>query len=263
MNNKIVFFDIDGTLLNEEKVIPETTKRAVQTLQEEGIHTAIATGRSPQMFDWILQELNIDSYVALNGQYAVFEGEEIYSNPMNLDLLTEVAFMVESNGHAISYCDDQYIKVSEKDNPFVLSSYHSLKVEYPPVDRDFYKHSSVYQCHLFCESPAEVEQYINRFPEFSFIRWHEYAVDILPNDCSKAVGIGKILDLAGLESENCYAFGDGLNDLEMLSFVGTGVAMGNAVPHVKAVADVITSSSNEDGILSGLIEIGLLEKETV
>src|SRR5690625_7902659 len=134
MNNKIVFFDIDGTLLNEEKVIPETTKRAVQTLQEEGIHTAIATGRSPQMFDWILQELNIDSYVALNGQYAVFEGEDIYSNPMNLDLLIEVAFMVESNGHAISYCEDQYRKVRVIHYPLVSPSYNSLKVEYHPVD---------------------------------------------------------------------------------------------------------------------------------
>jgi Cof subfamily protein (haloacid dehalogenase superfamily) len=262
MNKKIVFFDIDGTLVNEEKVLPNSTKKAIQLLQDKGVYTAIATGRSPQMFDWIRQELNINSYVSLNGQYVVFEGERIYSNPINLKTLSEISNMVANKGHAIAYCDHQSIRVSEENNPLVLSSYESLKLDYPSFDQDFYKHSLVYQCHLFCSSQEEY-MYINRFPGCNFIRWHKYASDILPTGCSKAVGIRKMLDVIGIKNENCYAFGDELNDLEMLAFVGTGIAMGNAVPMAKDVADIVTSSCNEDGILNGLIAMGLLEKEMV
>jgi Cof subfamily protein (haloacid dehalogenase superfamily) len=262
LKKKIVFFDIDGTLLTEEKVIPESTKRAVQMLQERGIHTAIATGRSPHMFQWVLQELHIDSYVSMNGQYVVFEGQEAFSNPMEHKTLTGLLHMAESKGQALAFCNHQKIKVSKENNPLALSSYTSLKLDYPPVDRDFYKKSPVYQGHLFCDSQDE-HMYIKRFPGCNFIRWHEYAVDILPKGCSKAVGIRKLLDVIGINNENCYAFGDGLNDLEMLSYVGTGIAMGNADPKVKAVADFITSSCYEDGIFNGLIELGLLEKQMV
>ncbi|PFP15648.1 hydrolase Cof [Bacillus sp. AFS073361] len=257
MNEKIVFFDIDGTLLTEEKVLPESTKKAVRMLQEKGIYTAIATGRSPQMFEWILEELHIDSYVSINGQYVVFEGKEIYSNPMDLSLLNDLTSMVESNGHAIAYCHDHHITVNEENHPLVLSSYNSLKINYPPVSREFYKQTSVFQGHLFCQ-PQEEETYIQRFPECSFIRWHEHAIDILPKGCSKAIGIGKMLDVIGISNENCYAFGDGLNDLEMLTSVGIGIAMGNAVPEAKAAADLITTSCYEDGIFNGLKELGIL-----
>lgn len=257
MKEEIVFFDIDGTLLTEEKVLPESTKRAVRMLQERGIYTAIATGRSPQMFDWILEELNIQSYVSINGQYVVFEGKEIYSNPMGLPLLNDLSTMAESNGHAIAYCHDHHITISQENNPLVLSSYNPLKVDYPPVDREFYKNASVYQGHLFCHSQEE-EMYIQRFPECSFIRWHEHAIDILPKGCSKAIGIGKMLDVIGIKNENCYAFGDGLNDLEMLASVGIGIAMGNAVPEAKAAADLITTSCYDDGIFNGLKKLGIL-----
>jgi Cof subfamily protein (haloacid dehalogenase superfamily) len=259
---KIVFFDIDGTLLTEEKVIPESTKKAVRMLQERGIYTAIATGRTPQMFNWILKELNIHSYVSINGQYVIFEGQEIYSNPINPKILIDILNMAESKGHAIAYCNHQKITVSKENNPLILASFNALKLDYPPVDRDFYKHAIVYQAHLFCDSQDEY-MYIKHFPECTFIRWHDYAVDILPKGCSKAVGIRKLLDVIGIKNENCYAFGDGLNDIEMLSSVGTGIAMGSAVPEAKAVADIITTTSHDDGILNGLIDLGLLEKQMV
>lgn len=259
MERKIVFFDIDGTLLNEEKEIPESAKRAIHLLQEKGIYTAIATGRGPQMFDWIREELNIDSYVSINGQYVVFEGEEIYANPMNPEMLADITKMAASKGHAIAYCNHQEVKVSEEDHPYIQASFnHFLKLDHPPVDREYYKHSPVYQGHLFCEAQDE-QMYVERYPEYCFIRWHKYAADFLPKGCSKAAGILKLLEATGIKKENCYAFGDALNDVEMLALAGTGIAMGNAVPEAKAAADVITASCSEDGILRGLIQVGLLE----
>ncbi|MDQ1147843.1 Cof subfamily protein (haloacid dehalogenase superfamily) [Bacillus sp. SORGH_AS 510] len=260
MQKPIVFFDIDGTILNEDKVIPESTKTAIRLLQEKGIHTVIATGRVPKMFYWILKELNIDSYVAMNGQYVVFEGQEIYSNPIDSDILQSLSAMTASNGHALAYCSHLDYKVTEKNHPYIESSFDSLMMAYPDVDPAYFKRFSIFQGHLYCEGLFE-QTYAERFPQFSFVKWHDYAYDILPKGASKAVGVQKLTETLGIKKEHTYAFGDGLNDLEMLSTVGTGVAMGNAVPEAKAAADIVTTSNCNDGILNGLIQLGLLEEE--
>lgn len=257
MEKPIVFFDIDGTLLNEEKNIPESTKTAVHSLQAKGIHTVIATGRVPSMFYWIRKELNIESYVCMNGQYVVFEGREIYSNPMDRNLLQRISTMTTNNGHALAYCSVDEIKVSERKHPFIEASFDSLMMAYPEVDQEFFKQNDIYQGHLYCDLKYE-QLYLNSFPDFSFVKWHDYAYDILPKGASKAVGIKKLLGALGIKNSNCFAFGDGLNDLEMLAAVGTGIAMGNAVPEAKAAADIITTSSSENGIFNGLKQVGLL-----
>ncbi|HDL3288251.1 TPA: HAD hydrolase family protein, partial [Mannheimia haemolytica] len=83
-------------------------------------------------------------------------------------------------------------------------------------------------------------------------RWHPNAVDILRKENSKARGIQDVLATLNIEIESAMAFGDGINDLEMLPTVGVGVAMGNGVPELKAVADFITKPLEEDGILYAL-----------
>src|SRR4051794_21431403 len=128
MTKPIVFFDIDGTLLDEDKVIPDSTKKAVRLLQEKGVHTVIATGRVPKMFYWIQKELNIDSFISMNGQYVVFEGQEIYANPIKPELLQSITTMTASKGHALAYCSHDEFKVSEGNHPFIESSFDSLKM---------------------------------------------------------------------------------------------------------------------------------------
>lgn len=260
MKKPIVFFDIDGTLLNEDKIIPDSTKKAVRLLQDKGIHTAIATGRVPKMFYWILKELNIDSYVAMNGQYVVFEGQEIYSNPIDPEMLHTLSTMTTANGDAAAYCSHHDYKVSTSNHPFIEASFDSLMLPYPEVDGDFFRNWSIYQGHLYCNQKNQ-QLYVDRFPEFSFVKWHDYAYDILPIGASKAVGISKLLEALKINQDDYFAFGDGLNDLEMLASAGTGIAMGNAVPEAKAAADVVTTSSSKNGILNGLIQVGLLDKK--
>ena len=74
----------------------------------------------------------------------------------------------------------------------------------------------------------------------------------MPKGGSKAEGIKKLIEKLGFKMENVYAFGDGLNDIEMLQTVGTGVAMGNALDIVKEYADVVTTNVEDDGIVNGL-----------
>ncbi|MEK5037009.1 Cof-type HAD-IIB family hydrolase [Sporosarcina sp. FSL K6-3457] len=258
MEKKVVFFDLDGTLLNENKVVLESSKKAIRALQDKGIYTAISTGRSPLMFDWLLEELNISSYVSMNGQHVIFEGEEIYANPMDPDMIHDLSTIAQRNGDGLAYSNHQMIKVNAEMHPFIYPSYEGLRLDYPLVEMDFYKHSPVYQVQLYCER-KDTQMYIQRYADYTFIDWGDYGSDVLPKGSSKAVGVQKMLEKLGVQKENSYAFGDGTNDFEMLAFVGTGIAMENAVPELKAQADFVTTSCSEDGILNGLVSVGLLE----
>jgi hydroxymethylpyrimidine pyrophosphatase-like HAD family hydrolase len=81
---------------------------------------------------------------------------------------------------------------------------------------------------------------------------------LLPAGGSKAKGIHMLLEKAGIRREDTFAFGDGLNDVEMLKYVGTGVAMGNGCDEAKAASDLVTKAVSEDGIRYGLQMTGLI-----
>lgn len=258
MEKKVVFFDLDGTLLNEEKVVAESTKKAIQALQDKGVYTVICTGRAPLMFKWLLDELAIDSYVSMNGQHVVFEGQELFSNPMDTAMLHELATFAKTRGHGLGYSNHDGLRVNAVAHPLILSSLEGLKIPYPEVEEEFYSHSPVHQVQVYC-GPKDIQQYTEQFPTHTFISWSENALDMLPAGASKAIGVQKVLEHLQVPIENSYAFGDGPNDFEMLDYVGTGIAMGNALPELKETADYVTGSCSEDGILHGLIHVGLLE----
>ncbi|MBB3112989.1 hypothetical protein FHS18_005091 [Paenibacillus phyllosphaerae] len=253
---KLVLFDIDGTLLNDRHAIPDSTKAAVRVLQESGIQTAIATGRSPSHFEWIREELNIDSYVSINGQYVVHKGRPIYENPISIELLRNFAAYAESTGHVTAYCGSGEIRVSTAAHPLIQAGFSSVNLPYPIVDPLYYEQDPVYQGNLFIPV-AHQALYEAQFPELRFIRWHDEAVDFLPMGCSKAAGIPYLLAAAGVDASECAAFGDGLNDVEMLTFVGLGIAMGNGVREAKEAAKHVTASSSEDGIWAALHLLGI------
>ena len=90
------------------------------------------------------------------------------------------------------------------------------------------------------------------------IRWHPSGTDWLDKTASKARGIQTALQQLGLKMADAMAFGDAHNDMEMLQTVGFSVAMGNAVPEIKAIADYVCPPIDEDGIYRGLVDLGIL-----
>lgn len=254
---KIVFFDIDGTLLDDHKNLPNSTKKAIKLLKENGVFVAIATGRAPFMFEGLRDELEIDSYVSFNGQYVIFENKVIYENPLNTSDLKRFLNDTRKNQHPLVFMNEKTMKATVKHHPFIEISMGSLKFAHPEQDEDFYINRNMYQSLLFCKEQEE-EHYFTDYPNFHFIRWHRYSVDVLPRGGSKAEGIKKMVEQLGFDLKDVYAFGDGLNDLEMLQTVGTGVAMGNGVPEAKEKADLVTSDVSNDGIWNGLKELQLI-----
>ena len=87
---KLVFFDVDGTLMTRKNYLPSSTKQAIQELQKNGHIPVISTGRPPEMLIPVAEELNIGSYISLNGQHVVVEGKTIYSNVLPTDTLEQL-----------------------------------------------------------------------------------------------------------------------------------------------------------------------------
>ncbi|PLR84045.1 Cof-type HAD-IIB family hydrolase [Bacillus canaveralius] len=255
--SKIVFFDIDGTLLDHDKKLPITAKKAVKELQNSGVYVAIATGRAPFMFESLREELGIESFVSFNGQYVVFEGEVIYKNPLNNDEIQRLVQQGKENNHPLVFMNHGTMKATVKHHRYIEDSLMTLKFPHPEVDKSFYQNREIYQSLLFIEEEDEA-LYLEQFPELRFIRWHPFSMDVLPAGGSKAEGIKKMIERLGFQIENVFAFGDGLNDIEMIQTVGTGVAMGNAEPALKQYADYITKDVAEDGIQHGLKHLQLI-----
>ncbi|MDG0790980.1 Cof-type HAD-IIB family hydrolase [Cohnella ginsengisoli] len=252
MSYKIVFFDIDGTLLDEEKRIPEDTRLAIAELKASGIEPVIATGRAPYFFKWLLEELGIESFVSLNGGYVVYKGKELYERRIPIGDLEKLVELSGRAGHPLVFEGKATYHTNHEDDAGVWKAVDSLRVERPGFNADFWRGEGIYQVFLHC-ADGEEAAYLPELPGLRFIRWHPNALDVLPHTGSKAEGIQAMLDALGIKPEEAIAFGDGLNDKEMLTLVGLGIAMGNSHPELLAHADYVTARADEGGIRQGLV----------
>jgi Cof subfamily protein (haloacid dehalogenase superfamily) len=258
MTQKMIFFDIDGTLLDHNKELPQSTKLAIQALKEKGHEVAIATGRAPFMFKDLLKELEIDTYVSFNGQYVVVNNEVVYKNPLPTESLQKLAEYSSKKQHPLVYLSHEEMKSNIEYHSHIQESLGTLKFSHPSYDPIYFEGREIYQCLLFC-AEGEEKDYIDEFKQFHFIRWHPVSTDVLPAGGSKAKGIEIAIRHLGISDDDVYAFGDGLNDIEMLRFVKNSVAMGNAPETVKKSAKHVTKDVAEDGIAYGLEFLGLLK----
>lgn len=257
-SNKLFVFDIDGTLLDDNKQIPSSTKEAVRKLSLEH-EVAIATGRNRVMASEVIKELNIENYIVCNGAAAYYKHDSIYTNSLNKEDLGKLISLADENNHQVVYeTVDELRRRSKEPDQRVEKGMKYVGFPVPEFNKEFYQEQSLVQCLLFY-SKEEAAIYENSgFDHFRFVRWHETGVDVLPADGSKYLTIQRLANHLGIANENIIAFGDGFNDMEMIENVGTGVAMGNAEKEVKEVADMVTKTSSDGGIHSALVKLGYI-----
>ena len=260
---KIIFFDIDETLyINRgKKYVPESAKTALKLLKQKGIITAIATGRTipiiPPKIIELIEECGIDMIVSLNGQYVEYQGKALAAFPLDNALLAQFSGCLTAHGiaHALATREGLF---AIAENRYLQDALNALDIRYHHAPEACGQYAT-YQILAFY--PAEQDDEVAALlpPTLQTIRWHPSGVDILDKAGSKARGIAAVLDKLGISLADSMAFGDGANDVEMIKAVGFGVAMGNAIPALKAVADYVCPSIDEDGIYRGLVELGVIE----
>ena len=250
---KIVFFDVDGTLLTVgSPVVPVSTVKAIEKLQRKDIGVVLCTGRHPlELKQLDLLKYPFDGFVLLNGQLVL---------DRNMDVISARTIEGLDKEELISLFErrEAPMILVEKDRLFM--NYHDDYVV--QVQNDIA--SPVYEIGEYHGAPVFMSTiFVGRSKEKSFTnlvcsRWHEHAMDIFLPDGGKVYGIKRFMDREGLGTVDIIAFGDGDNDIEMLKFAGLGIAMGNAPDNVKEEADYVTDRVENDGIWKALKEYGII-----
>lgn len=259
MKKKILFFDIDGTLYDTSKQIPEATRQAIQQARANGHEIAIATGRSPYFLEEVAKQLDVDSYVSFNGQYVVYKGNVISESPLPVDAMTRFVQLAKEHDYPVVFLDNERM-TSTVNTDEVQISMDSLYYPMPTILPNAFEMTNMYQLLLYAGEEGE-RVFTEAFPEFHFIRWHEYSIDVINSGVSKAYGIEQFLAHTSYDAEDVVVFGDGLNDQEMLAAFkerGISVAMGNGVPEAKEAATFVTDHVDEDGLSKAMKKIGLI-----
>ena len=260
---KVVFFDVDGTLVSHTDIIvPESTRLAIQKLQEKGILCVVATGRHFLEMEQLptcdlVKRKVFDGYVSMNGQLVCDKDRNIiYKNTIkgaSKEALVK-RFREMKNPTAFLEYDRIYINFSDE-----YAVRGQAEISSPVPDVGEYHGGEIFQAFTFGTDGFD-EELRALLPDCRVINWCDCAVDINDSNGTKMVGIQKYLEYAGVKQEETMAFGDGDNDVEMLEYVSIGVAMDNGTEKCKASADYVTDSVDADGIWKALVHFGLLEE---
>ncbi|MBE8712184.1 Cof-type HAD-IIB family hydrolase [Sphingobacterium hungaricum] len=252
-NIKAVFFDIDGTLLSfKTHEVSPTTEEALAQLKEKGIKVFVSTGRSINSIDHI-KYLGFDGYITFNGGYCVSqEGHVLHRNPIAKEDIQSILDYAKNESLSFSFMSEKDISIHDV-SPEIAGMYAHLNLPVPKsIDLETVETDSILQTNIFLPPDQEAAFMTAIMPNSVASRWSPLFADVNPKGQSKRVGIDVICENYGIDIAETMAFGDGGNDIEMLKHVAIGVAMGNANPEVKQIADYTTDDVDSDGIWNAL-----------
>lgn len=266
MGYKLIAMDLDGTLNNDEKKITPRTREALMAAQSAGIRLALASARpSPGLRkerDALCMRENGGVLMAYNGGRIVDAATDrvLFETCMPLEAAQEVLraleklpvtpilddgrqfYVTDRNGYKVDYeCRNNNMSCVEVENLADFLQFAPVKI-------------------LMSVDPAAIAgvqaQIAQLLPaDLAVVQTAAFYLEVIPRAIDKGRGLVQICRALGLRPAEVIAFGDAENDIPMLRTAGVGVAMGNADAAVKAAADRVTRSNNEDGIAAALEEL--------
>ncbi|MPX18009.1 haloacid dehalogenase [Moraxella catarrhalis] len=194
----------------------------------------------------LIDEVGIDYLLTMNGQYNEFSGKKLFDFPLQYQQVKKILEVFEYHNIATAFMTRAEIFCFNQ-NHNLKTALSALKITPQLTNKEAFDfHQPIYQILAFYED-HEAEKIILP-PDIKTTRWHQYAVDVLDHQSSKARSIARLLNQLNISKSEAAAFGDGLNDMEMFKLVGTAIAMGNAHPILKQHADIICPHHDQDGI---------------
>lgn len=262
----IVFSDVDGTLLTDDKRVRPATRAAVRTLAKRGIPFVIVSARSLAGIQTVMRDLGVSGpVIAYSGAILYDEaGNELENHGFSKDLARRIVDFVESRGFDLIwgiYSHEQWL-VCDVDHPRVKREEKIIGVRAQRGGVDDVEANDVSKILLTCaeSQTAAVDRAVREsFPECSVARSSPILVEIMAHNVDKADAVEAMCARLGFDLKDAIAFGDNYNDERMLLRVGRGYLMGNAPEELSARMRLHTDDNAHDGVANALARLGLID----
>lgn len=260
---KLAFFDIDGTLWDSKRYIPQSTKDAIKKFREKGNMAFLCSGRARgNIASEELFEIGFDGVLGACGNHIELNGEVLYEKLLTDDQIKKIIEVSESCRMPIVFEGPKTHWISEKgfeNDPYIDYLYKILG-DYAKVLKGFEVGMRVNKFSADVWKNTDYETVKKELGSFlDFVEHEGVVVEFIPKGTSKATGIKWLCDYLKADVGDTYAFGDSINDKDMLEFVGHGICMGNGTDAAKNVAEYITTSLHDNGIYNAMIHYGLID----
>lgn len=274
---KAILLDIDGTLTNDQKVIAPRTRDALLAAQDDGAVLVLASGRPSMGLTGFADVLHMKDhngvFVCFNGAKSInYQTNEVYfqqtlsvdQGKRVLEHMHEFDVCPIYDRDAYMYLENAFFTIERDGSPWNIAEYEA--------------HNNNYLLCEVADNAAFMDWELNKIlvagqPEYLQKVWKQMATpfegelssmftapfyyEFTPLGVDKTRALSETFATLGIDRSEVIAFGDAQNDQSMIEWAGTGVAMGNAVDEVKAVADYVTLSNNDDGIAAALEHFGM------
>lgn len=267
---KLIFLDVDGTIVPLGQIPSEATVKAIRAARANGHKVFLSTGRREADVPQSVRSIGFDGGIYSAGGRAVVNGKEILNRPMPEHLVQQATgalqewdlyFILESASGAY---------VGTKNQTFsnaIGQMIQLLQAELQIADRKQRpEHDPVYKIVFLAESNAQIEQVAQQLSAVATVVYSSslfpgissFTGEISGMNINKGDALTRICEYLNTDIKDCIAFGDSMNDIEILQAAGLGIAMGNADTCVKEIADQVCESCEEDGIAKEFTRMNLI-----
>lgn len=263
MTKKVLFFDVDGTLVTEDErsIIPESTKRAIAQARRNGHLTFINTGRTALNLSDEVKELGFDGYLCGCGTYIEYNGDVLLYNKLEQGFCRKIVDILRKYHAAPVFerRDCLFFDEESAENKGIkyfkeIFLSQNIRTDRTINDKDFSFDKFVFWTDENTDTKSIIKEIEN---DFMVIDRGDGFFENVPKGFTKATAINVLIERLGIPLENAYAIGDSPNDLPMLTAVSNSIAMGGA-EKIYPYVSFITKPIEEDGIEYALQHFGII-----
>lgn len=276
---KIIFLDVDGTLVDYENNLPASAVDAIRVARSKGHRVYLCTGRSKAEVYPPLWDIGLDGMIGGNGSYVEDNGQEIFHQCLTLDQCRHAVDWFHSRGLEFYLECNSGLYASEGFEAQAASAgqEYCRRKEVPNADqisvRDMFP-TMIFGAPLYREDVNKISYLLNsyqdytdtctKFPDLKNSTWGgagETALfgDVGVKHIDKSTAVNALLRHLGASPSDTIAFGDAKADIPMLEYCAVGVAMGNGGEEIRAMADFVTADVDKDGLSLAFRRLGLLD----
>ena len=264
---KLIFFDIDGTLVTENDkhhIIPDSTRDTLKSLQQNGHLCFINTGRALSEIDQFILDLNMDGYICGCGTGIFYHGETLFHQTIPLKLGRQILQDLENcrlewlleGTHTLYYSKKAYttrIRTFQEEHRLAFpDAFHQIN----PDDAG----DLIFDKFCIClKMDSNLSLFMDKYQKhLDFIDRGNGFYEIVPLGYSKASGIQFLMKYFNIPQKDTIAIGDSTNDLPMLEYAATSIAMGGSHPVVCNASDFVTDPILQDGLRNAFQHFNLI-----